>query len=410
MRVEISGLQRKADIGRAHISKVALEPNQRKEPLDFSAGRAAELLDRTTASIGQVLNRLNLAEGIDLEAGRYSIDQAKFAALREHYEGPTAHTPARILTVSNQKGGVGKTTTVVHLAPYLALKGYRVLVVDGDSQGSYSSYQSLVPDRDLAQEQTIAPLLTDERDDAGAVIPLKTIVENIIRKSPNIENLWFIPACLELANADVAAYQRQFSSTPGDHYSFFNRLYLGLDSVRDHFDFIIIDCPPHISPVTWNCVYAADMVLVPVGAHMLDFSSTMRFVDWMDLMVNRLPTTPLSRVRFLITNYDKRPSSEELTGTVKAVFGDTVMKNFVLHSSEVQRASAELKSLYELGKRVGSKDAYVRACRSMDAVNKEILENLLQVKPYPLAQMETDRIADLAAASRAERAEATSNA
>lgn len=394
MKAEIASLQQRAETGRQIILQASLEPNQRKEPLVFSAGRAAGLLGVTTASIGQVLQKKSLGTGLDIESGRYNLDQATYEELRKHYEqAPRRRTRAKILTVSNQKGGVGKTTTVVHLAPYLALQGLRCLVVDGDSQGSYSSYQSLIPDRDLDEEHTISPILSDARTDDGRPIPLRHLVERVIRKSPNIENLWFIPACLELANGDIAAYRRQLTSKPGDTYSFYNRLYLALETVRDNFDVILIDCPPHISATTWNSVYTADMIVVPLGAHMLDFSSTMRFIDWMDTMLEDLPYVPLGKIRFLITNYhsnSEKSSSGTMASIIRDVLGDSVMKSMALHSSEVQRASADLKSIYELGRSIGDKRAYARACKSMDEVNAEILEALDSVRPYTLQEMQED--------------------
>lgn len=394
MKREIQHLTERAEIGRDIIMKMSLHPNQRKEPLLFSAGRAAEMLGVTTASVGAVLKRNGLLEGVDPELGSFNISQGIFDKLREHYEGPRPDGPrlAKVITVANQKGGVGKTTTVAHLTPWLALRGLKVLLIDGDSQGSVTAYQAVNPDAEIMEKDTISPLLyggrlSDQWGDANQVVtesknPEIKITE-LIRRSPNIANIDFVPACLELSNGDIQGYKRQLESRPGDSFAFFNRLYGAIESVRTQYDVVVIDCPPHISATTWNCVYAADLIVVPLGAHMLDLASTLRFIDWMDTMVNELDEAPLGKLKFLVTNFDTREdSSKENLGLIKEILGEHLLEPQALHSTEVQRASALLKSVYEIPRDIGSKGAYARACESMDAVNRAICKALDSVTPY----------------------------
>jgi chromosome partitioning protein len=394
MKIEMEHLRKRAAMGRDIIMKASMQPNQRKEPLLFSAGRTAEMLNVTTTSVGAVLKRLGLLEGVDPALGSFNIDQRIFEALRKHYHGerrPSAPRLAKVLTVANQKGGVGKTTTVAHLAPWLALAGLKVLLIDGDSQGSITAYQAVNPDVEISEKDTISPLLyggrlSDKWDEEDLVVldskHPEIQITDLIRPSPNIANLDFVPACLELSHGDIQGYKRQIEAPgKGDSFVFFNRLYNAIESIRTEYDVVLIDCPPHISATTWNCVYAADMILVPLGAHMFDLASTMRFIDWMDVFLNQVEGTPLGKLKFLITNYDEKPASADNLALIREVLGDNLLKSPALHSSEVQRASTLLKSIYEIPRYIGSRDAYTRACRSMDQTNREICDALEAITP-----------------------------
>ena len=374
IKQELEYLGKRAELSRNIIMQMSLQPNERKEPPVFTAARIADMLMRTPASVGRVVKDLGLMSGPDPEEARYAISQAGLDQIRAHYQISPALPVggARVIVVENQKGGVGKTTTVAHLAPWAALHGYRTLVIDADSQASFTAYQGFNPDIELYEEDTISPILTGETDADGKPASLRTR----IKKASHIENLWFVPSCLDLANGDVGAYRRQFLKEEGDDYVFFNRLKLAIDEIRQDFDLIIIDCPPHISAITYNSVYAADMMLIPLGAHMLDLASTARFIDWLNLVMEQLPGAAISRIRFMITNYDEKPASQDNLKVIRQVLGDHVLNVTALHSSEIQRAGALFKSIYEVPRAIGSRDAWSRACKTMDAVNREVLSQI----------------------------------
>lgn len=371
IKQELEYLRKRAELSRDVIMQMSLQPNERKEPPVFSASRAAEILERTPASVGRVLKDLRIGSESPLDENRYAINQSEFEQLRKHYglKTPSAKGGAKVVVIENQKGGVGKTTTVAHLAPWTALHGLKTLVIDADSQASFTAYQGFNPDIELEENDTISPILTGEPDENGNRPSLRPR----IRKAPHIDNLWFVPSCLDLANGDVGAYRRQFLKSAGDDYVFFNRLKIAIDEIRSDFDLIIIDCPPHISAITYNSVYAADLMLIPLGAHMLDLASTARFIDWLNLIMEQLPGAAISRVRFMVTNYDEKPASVDNLKVIRQVLGEHVLKVTALHSSEIQRAGTLLKSIYEVNKPIGSRGAWSRACQSMDAMNREIM-------------------------------------
>ncbi len=147
----------------------------------------------------------------------------------------------KIVSIFNQKGGVGKTTTNINLAAYIALQGHKVLVIDIDPQGNSSS--GLGVDKDNI-ENTTYELLVGETDINDTVISLE-----------NIENLKIIPSNMNLAGADLElSYMENRESI----------LKTKLGLLEESFDFIIIDCPPSLGLLTINALTASDSVLIPM--------------------------------------------------------------------------------------------------------------------------------------------------
>lgn len=389
---EISFLAERAEIGRNVIMQMALEPHQRRDPPTFTATRAADLLGRSRQSVSRVIQELGLGQVSGSEHSvRYSLNQQdvwtlarKFGAVEEQRK------PAVVIALINQKGGVAKTTTAIHLAHYCSLLSLRTLVVDADSQASCSAYMGIAPDVEVDEEHTLFPILTGEHTD----------LKKLIRPAPHFKNLDFVPACLALAPANELAYSRQLRNKytselaqkhgfkfDRDDYVFFNRLSLAINKVRDEYDIIIIDCPPHITASTYNVIFAADFALVPAAASIMDIASTLRFIDWVNEITPMLPGLVLHRIKFLTTNFDGQQASTEALTLMRQILGAYLLKTPTARSTEVQRAGGLLRSIYEVSQPLGSRDAWARACESMDAVNREILgvvEEIWAIKQAPV--------------------------
>ncbi len=146
----------------------------------------------------------------------------------------------RIIAIANQKGGVGKTTTAINLSACLAEKGQRVLVVDIDPQGNTTSGLGIAKDN---VDNTIYEVMLQEIDISDAIC--KDI----------FENLDIIPSNVNLAGAEI------------DLIDIENREYIlknAINTVRNNYDYVILDCPPSLSMLTVNAMTAADTVLVPI--------------------------------------------------------------------------------------------------------------------------------------------------
>ena len=147
---------------------------------------------------------------------------------------------AKVIAVTNQKGGVGKTTTTVNLSAILAEKGYKTIIIDSDPQGNSTS--SLGINKKL--ETSLYDVLIDED------IKIKDTL-----KKTDIYNLEICPSNINLAGAEVELVSLMSRE---------QRLRNQLDTIRDEYDYILIDCPPSLGLITLNALTAADSVLIPI--------------------------------------------------------------------------------------------------------------------------------------------------
>ena len=186
------------------MHELGADPHQRKALQRlFPPSEAAEMVgrDRTT------LARAEAEIGIELPARnpgnnrRVGYTLAQVQAFREHFGTlpwrDAATDSALIIACQNFKGGVGKSTTCVNFAHYLALKGYRVLVIDTDSQATTTSMFGYVPDADITQDATILPYLASEQKSLGYAV-----------RSSYFPGIDLIPACLALYEAEIAIVMR----------------------------------------------------------------------------------------------------------------------------------------------------------------------------------------------------------
>ena len=145
----------------------------------------------------------------------------------------------KIVSLANQKGGVGKTTTSINLAACLAVMGKKVLLVDADPQANATSGLGL----DINSVNIYDCIIGDVK------------VSETIVKSPDIKNLWILPSNINLVGAET-----ELSKMEDGHF----RLKNALSEVKDQYDYIFIDCSPSLGFTTVNCLVAADSVLIPV--------------------------------------------------------------------------------------------------------------------------------------------------
>ncbi|WP_272010664.1 AAA family ATPase [Roseovarius sp. ZX-A-9] len=331
---------------------------------------------------------------------------AEGAADREYMPWRPEGLPAKIVAVSNFKGGTSKTTTTAHLAMSAALDGYKVLVIDLDSQGSLTSIMGGdVPDewstafpllaKDYAQtvqaENTVraaagqAPLPFDET----LTEALKVSARDIIQPThwPNID---LLGAQLNLywAEFQIPVWRMGLRS-----WSLWDALNNALTEERivDDYDIIFLDTPPALGYLTINALAAADILLVPLGASFLEFDSTGRFFDMLystfasvedgENAVRRRDGLPEVKfewdaVRALITRFDAGQQTD-LANVIQAYFGDFMTTYRQELTAMVGQAGESVNGIYEADYRDFNRETYVRGRETFDRTWAEVKELIL---------------------------------
>ena len=339
----------------------------------FSITRTADLVGRTGAAIREAEKDGRLPGVPRTQTGRrigYTL--AEVNAMRgvfgtRPWRDPT--DPLAVIAVQNFKGGVGKSTVSVHLAQYLAIRGYRVCLIDCDSQGSATTMLGYVPDLDISEEDTLYPFIRNSEMSSLAYAVRET----------HWDGLWLIPANLRLYSAE---YELAARIARSDQH-LLNRLSEGISSIAEHFDVIILDPPPALGTVSLSVMRAANALLVPVPPTVVDFTSTTSFLAMLHetigvLEENGLPID-LSWIRFLATRADEQKSMQrELLQVMRNLFGENMLRTVLRDSAEIDNASARMMSVYELEQPVTSRETYQRCITYLNAVNAEI-ETLIRL-------------------------------
>ena len=219
----------------------------------------------------------------------------------------TSHGPARVVAVCNQKGGVGKTTTVINLGAALAEYGRRVLLVDVDPQGALSVGLGVNP---AALEATLNDLLLDPRG---------TDVEDVLLES-GIPGVDLLPSNIELAASEV-----QLVAEVGREQA----LARALDPLVEHYDVVLVDCQPSLGLLTVNALTAAHDVLIPLECEYFALRGVALLVDTIEKVQSRL-NPDLQVLGLLATMFDSRTlHGREVLSRLVEAFGDTVFHSVI---------------------------------------------------------------------------------
>ena len=210
-----------------------------------------------------------------------------------------------VFATVNQKGGVGKTTTAVNLAAYLATFGKKILLIDSDPQGNATS--GLGIERDNLPE-CVYDIIINGAEFAGVIKPTQ------------IAGLDIAPATSRLAGAEVELTEVSLRES---------RLKSAVNKIRHNYDYIIIDCPPSLSLLTVNALTAADQVIIPIQCEYYALEGLSQLVNTIDLV--RKSLNPDLRIcGILLTMYDSRTLlSEQVVDETRKAFGSKVFKTVI---------------------------------------------------------------------------------
>lgn len=235
----------------------------------------------------------------------------------------------RIIAIANHKGGVGKTTTTASMGAILSQKGFHVLLIDLDAQANLTC--SL-----LKQEVTTSVY--------------NAFVESTDLPIYNIgENLDLVPSSLQLAQADLqlgSALARE--RLLEDH----------LSSIKERYDYILIDCPPSLSLMTLNAITAANEVIIPLVAETLPFKGLTMITNFVKMVKAKLnPKVDVEGV--LITRYEKSNLSKQIENGLRESLGDLVYKTKIRKNITVAQAPLEATNIVDYDKNSNGAIDYV---------------------------------------------------
>lgn len=371
-------------------------------------------ITRYLIPVGAAHFRRVLKQNPDLPQGRseteggakwFTLDEV--LRLRTHFGAEGARTrpylpwrpaglPAKMVAVANFKGGVGKTSTCAHLAMSAALDGYRVLVIDLDSQGSMTS---LFGGRVADEWQTVFPLLArhhalrlqaDNRaraDRGEAPVALDpTLTEALGMRAQDLVQKTHWPN-IDLIGAQLNLYWAEFQipvwRMANRGWKLWDALAESLegDGLLSAYDIVFLDTPPALGYLTINGLAAADILLVPTGASFLEFDSTGRFFDMLHATFasieegENLAARALGRpqtafqwdaVRAIVTRYDAAQQAE-LAGLMQAWLGRTLSPHRQDFTALIGQAGEAVKGLYEADYRDFNRETYARGRETFDA-------------------------------------------
>lgn len=277
-------------------------------------------------------------ELIETERKRRALEAAEF---------PRPHR-TRVFAVSNQKGGVGKTTTSVNVAAALAQRGANVLVIDADPQGNASTALGI---DHYEGTPSIYDVLLDD-----------TPMAKVAQRSKDLPRLWCIPATIDLAGADI-----ELVSVVRREFRLHDALQELLEGPGKNLDYVFIDCPPSLGLLTLNAMVVADEVLIPIQCEYYALEGLTQLIKTVE-MVRKHLNRNLTLSTIVLTMYDGRTNlAREVANEVRGHFPTQTLEQTIPRSVRVSEAPS-------FGRTVITHDPHSSGAVAYLAVAKEIAE------------------------------------
>ena len=253
---------------------------------------------------------------------------------------------AKVISIANQKGGVGKTTTAVNLSACVASCGKKVLLIDTDPQGNATSGLGVLADKD----KSIYNVLVDDLDMESTIKPTM------------IKNLKVCPANINLAGAEIELVSMVSRET---------RLKNAIESVKDGYDYIFIDCPPSLGLITLNSFTASDSVLVPIQCEYYALEGLGQLINTINLVKKHL-NSAIEVEGVVLTMFDSRTNlSAQVGEEVEKYFGNKVFQTIIPRNIRLSEAPSHALPINLYAPESKGADTYQRLAKELIEINED---------------------------------------
>ena len=253
---------------------------------------------------------------------------------------------AKVISIANQKGGVGKTTTAVNLSACVASCGKKVLLIDIDPQGNATSGLGVLADKD----KSIYNVLVEDLEIS------KTIHKTMLKK------LDVCPANINLAGAEIELVSMVSRET---------RLKNAIESVKDGYDYIFIDCPPSLGLITLNSFTASDSVLVPIQCEYYALEGLGQLINTINLVKKHL-NSAIEVEGVVLTMFDSRTNlSAQVGEEVEKYFGNKVFQTIIPRNIRLSEAPSHALPINLYAPESKGADTYQRLAKELIEINED---------------------------------------
>ena len=360
-----------------------LEPKKRKVLRPFSYKEACHYLGVSQNQLRHTLRtHETLPQGTMLRGTRRYFQAEEIHAIRDHLIAhdrlDSQHVTRRVsgeqpvvIASINLKGGVGKSTSAQHVTQALAMRGYRVLVVDLDAQASLTQLFGTIPER----EPDMPTLYHAIRypDDGDLASTAQTDIRDVVRGT-HIPNLDLIPSSMQ-----IMEFEHETAGNDQRKMPFFIRVEEALAPICDDYDVILFDCPPQMSFAVMSALFTCTSLLVTVTASFVDVMSLGTFLgmtgEMMSVIEQRQGERPYDWIKYLITRYNPtHQPSVQVAGYLRSILEDAVMTNEFYLSTAIADAATSSDFIVEVDPASFHRQTYQRAWESVSRVTTEIEE------------------------------------
>lgn len=372
----VAGIAARASTMVEQIRSRLLAPEARKLAPTYSSAQLATLCGVDKSHVTYRVTKGDLPQGRLTPSGgkrEFTLNEVRrwtraYRADRMRPAGQKAIT----ITVGNFKGGVAKTTSSMVLAQGLSLRGHRVLAIDTDPQGSLTTLHGLLPEAEISEDMTIAPLCDGRQVDIRYAI-----------RSTYWDGIDLVAAAPFLFSAEFALPARQMREP---NARFWNVLNEGLEVVRDLYDVIVIDTPPSLSYVTINALWAANGIVVPVPPSGLDFASSAQFWSLLADLGGNLDQQEAAGnaktfdfLQILLSRVDPTdPAAPAVRQWIQATYGEYMLPVEVPKTTVTSNKAAEFATVYDVQKYEGAAKTYKRAQEAYDRFVELIEQSVVE--------------------------------